>query len=138
MADNRADEATAVVDAISSERKRVVIVGGGFAGLAAARAVVTEALVNLASAYALPLEEERQDSRSASVARSTFAYRVSSHISTFCRTDIRKGTEEDQRFIVLAIRKPRVSKRTLMLRLKRTAVRTSSLSLRQEAPRITR
>ena len=49
-----------------------------------------------------------------------------------------ESTEEDQRFIVLAIRKPRVSKRTLMLRLKRTAERTSSLSLRQEPPRITR
>src|SRR5215510_2210387 len=39
LAENRADDATAVVDAINSERKRVVIVGGGFAGLAAARAL---------------------------------------------------------------------------------------------------
>src|ERR1700722_1253564 len=39
LADNRSDEATAVVDAPSSERKRVVIVGGGFAGLAAAHAL---------------------------------------------------------------------------------------------------
>src|SRR6185312_15331370 len=36
--------------------------------------------------------------------------------------DIRQ-TEEDQRFIVLAIRKPSVSKRTWMLRSTRTAVR---------------
>jgi NADH dehydrogenase len=39
LADNRPDQATAVVDATPSERKRVVIVGGGFAGLAAARAL---------------------------------------------------------------------------------------------------
>src|SRR5271168_968951 len=38
-AENRSEEATAVVDAPPSERKRVVIVGGGFAGLAAARAL---------------------------------------------------------------------------------------------------
>ena len=38
----------------------------------------------------------------------------------------------DQGFIVLATRKPRVSNRTLILRLKRTAARTCSLSLRQE------
>ncbi|WP_408642430.1 NAD(P)/FAD-dependent oxidoreductase [Sinorhizobium chiapasense] len=35
----RADKATAVVDASHHERKRVVIVGGGFAGIAAARAL---------------------------------------------------------------------------------------------------
>jgi hypothetical protein len=34
-ADNRSEEATAVVDEPPSGRKRVVIVGGGFAGLAA-------------------------------------------------------------------------------------------------------
>ena len=39
LADNRSEEATAVVDAPSPERKRVVIVGGGFAGLAAAHAL---------------------------------------------------------------------------------------------------
>src|SRR6202030_1614578 len=38
-ADNRSEETTAVVDAPSPGRKRVVIVGGGFAGLAAARAL---------------------------------------------------------------------------------------------------
>src|SRR6185436_14188475 len=38
-ADNRSEEATTVVDAPSPERKRVVIVGGGFAGLAAAHAL---------------------------------------------------------------------------------------------------
>src|ERR1700719_4703561 len=38
-ADNRSEEATAAVDAPSPGRKRVVIVGGGFAGLAAAHAV---------------------------------------------------------------------------------------------------
>ena len=38
-AHNRSEEATAVVDAPSSGRKRVVIVGGGFAGLAAAHAL---------------------------------------------------------------------------------------------------
>src|SRR6516164_10714967 len=37
LADNRPDQATAGVDAPLSERKRVVIIGGGFAGLAAAR-----------------------------------------------------------------------------------------------------
>jgi NADH:ubiquinone reductase (H+-translocating) len=39
LADNRSEEVTAVVDAPSPERKRVVIVGGGFAGLAAAHAL---------------------------------------------------------------------------------------------------
>src|ERR1700751_3820918 len=39
LADNRSEEATAAVDAPPSERKRVVIVGGGFAGLAAAHAL---------------------------------------------------------------------------------------------------
>jgi NADH dehydrogenase len=39
LADNRPDQATAVVDAPGPERKRVVIVGGGFAGLAAADAL---------------------------------------------------------------------------------------------------
>jgi len=38
-ADNRSEEATTVVDAPSPGRKRVVIVGGGFAGLAAAHAL---------------------------------------------------------------------------------------------------
>src|SRR6202045_3788272 len=38
-ANPRSDEATAAADAPSPERKRVVIVGGGFAGLAAARAL---------------------------------------------------------------------------------------------------
>src|SRR5258708_40277222 len=38
-ADNRSEEAIAVVDAPPSERKRVVIVGGGFSGLAAAHAL---------------------------------------------------------------------------------------------------
>ena len=37
LADNRPDRASAVVDA--ARRKRVVIVGGGFAGVAAARAL---------------------------------------------------------------------------------------------------
>src|ERR1700738_1528340 len=39
MADARPDEATAVVETPRPERKRVVIVGGGFAGLAAAHAL---------------------------------------------------------------------------------------------------
>ena len=39
LVDNRLDRATAVVDAPGPERKRVVIVGGGFAGIAAARAL---------------------------------------------------------------------------------------------------
>jgi NADH dehydrogenase len=39
LADSRPDQATAVVDAPSPKRKRVVIIGGGFAGLAAARAL---------------------------------------------------------------------------------------------------
>src|SRR6201994_4798622 len=38
-ADNRSEEATGVVDAPPSGRKRVAIVGGGFAGLAAAHAL---------------------------------------------------------------------------------------------------
>src|SRR6516164_7489257 len=39
LADNRPDQATAVVDAPPSERERIVIVGGGFAGIAAAHAL---------------------------------------------------------------------------------------------------
>ena len=39
LADARPDEATAVVETLRPERKRVVIVGGGFAGLAAAHAL---------------------------------------------------------------------------------------------------
>jgi NADH dehydrogenase len=39
LAGTRSDEATAVVEAPHRERKRVVIVGGGFAGIAAARAL---------------------------------------------------------------------------------------------------
>src|SRR5262245_848969 len=39
LADNRPDQAVAVVDAPPSGRKRIVIIGGGFAGLAAARAL---------------------------------------------------------------------------------------------------
>ena len=39
LADNRSEGATVGVDAPSPERKRVVIVGGGFAGLAAAHAL---------------------------------------------------------------------------------------------------
>jgi choline dehydrogenase-like flavoprotein len=39
LADNRPDQAIAVVDAPGPQRKRVVIVGGGFAGLAAADAL---------------------------------------------------------------------------------------------------
>jgi|SRR5262245_12682200 len=39
LAENRPHQATAVVDAPSPERKRVVIVGGGFAGIAAAHAL---------------------------------------------------------------------------------------------------
>src|ERR1700751_605704 len=39
LADNRSEEATARLDAPPAERKRVVIVGGGFAGLAAAHAL---------------------------------------------------------------------------------------------------
>jgi NADH:quinone reductase (non-electrogenic) len=39
LADARPDEATAVVETPRPERKRVVIVGGGFAGLAAAHAL---------------------------------------------------------------------------------------------------
>ncbi|HVI66872.1 MAG TPA: NAD(P)/FAD-dependent oxidoreductase [Bradyrhizobium sp.] len=39
MAETRPDEATAVVEAHPGERKRVVIIGGGFAGIAAAHAL---------------------------------------------------------------------------------------------------
>src|SRR6476660_8320912 len=39
LADTRADEATADVEPPRPQRKRVVIVGGGFAGLAAAHAL---------------------------------------------------------------------------------------------------
>src|ERR1700676_5533465 len=39
LADGRPDQATAVFDAPGPQRKRVVIVGGGFAGVAAARAL---------------------------------------------------------------------------------------------------
>src|SRR6201998_3341659 len=39
LAEIRADEATAVAEAPRRERKRVVIIGGGFAGIAAARAL---------------------------------------------------------------------------------------------------
>jgi NADH:quinone reductase (non-electrogenic) len=39
LADNQTDQATAVVDAPGPGRKRVVIIGGGFAGLAAAHAL---------------------------------------------------------------------------------------------------
>ena len=35
LAETRPDEATAVVEAHPGERKRVVIIGGGFAGVAA-------------------------------------------------------------------------------------------------------
>jgi NADH:quinone reductase (non-electrogenic) len=38
-ADTRHDEAPAVVDAPRPKRKRVVIIGGGFGGIAAARAL---------------------------------------------------------------------------------------------------
>jgi NADH:ubiquinone reductase (H+-translocating) len=39
LAETRSDEATAVVEAPRQERKRVVIIGAGFAGIAAARAL---------------------------------------------------------------------------------------------------
>src|SRR6516225_10776971 len=39
LAETRPDEATAVVEAHRPERKRVVIIGGGFAGIAAAHAL---------------------------------------------------------------------------------------------------
>src|SRR6201993_4842717 len=39
LAESRPDEPTAVVEASHPERKRVVIIGGGFAGIAAARAL---------------------------------------------------------------------------------------------------
>ena len=49
-----------------------------------------------------------------------------------------KGKEDDQGLIVLATRKPRVSNRTLVWRLTRTAARTERAdSLRQEPPRTT-
>src|SRR6201982_1241543 len=38
-AHNRTGQATAVIDAAPAKRKRVVIIGGGFAGIAAARAL---------------------------------------------------------------------------------------------------
>jgi hypothetical protein len=54
-------------------------------------------------------------------------------------TLLQKGKEEDQGLIVLATRKPRVSNRTLVWRLTRTAARTERAdSLRQEPPRTTR
>jgi hypothetical protein len=46
--------------------------------------------------------------------------------------------KQGQGLSVLATRKPRVSNRTLTLRLTRTAARTNSLSLRHEPPRATR
>src|SRR5215813_5193237 len=39
LAETRPDEATAVAEAARRDRKRVVIIGGGFAGIAAARAL---------------------------------------------------------------------------------------------------
>src|SRR5215471_2895345 len=39
LAETRPDEATAVVEVPGPDRKRVVIIGGGFAGIAAARAL---------------------------------------------------------------------------------------------------
>src|SRR5215472_3853564 len=39
LAETRADEATAIAGAPRQERKRVVIIGAGFAGIAAARAL---------------------------------------------------------------------------------------------------
>src|SRR5499427_2918763 len=39
LAKTRADEATAIAEAPRQERKRVVIIGAGFAGIAAARAL---------------------------------------------------------------------------------------------------
>src|SRR5215471_11136992 len=39
LVDNRPERATAVINETSSERKRVVIIGGGFAGVAATRAL---------------------------------------------------------------------------------------------------
>ena len=39
LAETRADEATAIAEAPRQERKRVVIIGAGFAGIAAARAL---------------------------------------------------------------------------------------------------
>src|SRR6516225_2964810 len=39
LAESRPDEATAIVEVPRRERKRVVIIGGGFAGIAAARAL---------------------------------------------------------------------------------------------------
>src|SRR5439155_12993365 len=50
-----------------------------------------------------------------------------------------KGKKDAQGLIVLATRKPRVSNRTLVWRLTRTAARTERAdSLRQEPPRTTR
>ena len=39
LAENRPAEATAVIEVPRGERKRVVIIGGGFAGIAAAHAL---------------------------------------------------------------------------------------------------
>src|SRR5215470_9951026 len=39
LAETRPDEATAVAEAVRRDRKRVVIIGGGFAGVAATRAL---------------------------------------------------------------------------------------------------
>jgi NADH:ubiquinone reductase (H+-translocating) len=39
LAETRSDEATAVVEAPHQERKRVIVIGAGFAGIAAARAL---------------------------------------------------------------------------------------------------
>ena len=39
LAETRDDEATAIAEASRPERKRVVIIGGGFAGVAATRAL---------------------------------------------------------------------------------------------------
>ena len=39
LAESRPDEATAIVEVPRRERKRVVIIGGGFAGIAAAHAL---------------------------------------------------------------------------------------------------
>src|SRR4029450_12919371 len=69
-------------------------------------------------------------------------FRASRGYGEALRPDERQGCARtrhgDQGLIDLATRKPRVSNRTLILRLTRTAARTSSLSLRQEPPRTTR
>src|SRR4249919_3100457 len=39
LADNRSEQATVVINAPTRERKRVVIIGGGFAGIAAVHAL---------------------------------------------------------------------------------------------------